>query len=271
MTSNGRLADYLKIRRERLQPEDVGLVAGPTRRRVPGLRREEVAVLAGISTDYYLRLEQGRDLRPSPQVLDALARALQLDDAATTYLHRLASPPNAPAAIDAGDVVSDSTVALINSWSSTAAVVHNRYIDCLTANSLATALNPNFRAGVNSVIALLSDPSEREFHVGWEGLASRSVAGLRLAADTYPDDTRLDDLVTQGAASSVLFRELWDRQDVGPIGSGVHVLRHPLVGEIVLNYQRLALADTDGQSLFTYFAEPGTPSAKAMEQLASAT
>ena len=270
MPATARLAEYLKTRRERLQPEDVGLVAGASRRRVPGLRREEVAILAGISTDYYLRLEQGRDLHPSTQVLDALARALQLDAAATTYLHRLAQPPRAPEPADRVDVVDASTRALIDSWPLTAAVVHNRYIDVLASNELARALNPNFRPGVNSVLSLLLDDSERDFHDDWKGLAARSVAGLRHTADTYPGDERLDALVAKGAQSSVYFREFWECHDVAPIQGGVHALRHPVAGDLVLNYQRLPLAGTDGQSIFTYFADPGTPSEAALKELATA-
>src|SRR3954464_5991908 len=120
MVRENALGEFLRARRAQVGPEELGRAAGGARG-VAGLRREEVAVLAGISTDYYLRLEQGRDLNPSPQVLDALARALQLDDTAPTYLHRLASPRQAPAAVDCGDVVDASTVALINSWTLTAA------------------------------------------------------------------------------------------------------------------------------------------------------
>ncbi len=171
MAIHSRLGDYLRARRALVNPADVGFPVGEERRRVAGLRREEVAILAGISTDYYLRLEQGRDLHPSAQVLDALARALQLDAAATTYLHRLAQPPRAPEPADRVDVVDPSTRALIDSWPLTAAVVHNRYIDVLASNELARALNPNFRPGVNSVLSLLLDDSERDFHDDWKGLA----------------------------------------------------------------------------------------------------
>jgi len=268
MTAPSPLGDYLRARRERLQPTDVGLVVGGGKRRVPGLRREEVAVLAGVSTDYYLRLEQGRDARPSDQVLDALARALRLDAVATDYLYALARPAEHPAAAEQGDVVHDATRWLIDSWPLTAAVVHSRYVDVLASNRLARRLNPNFRAGVNSVLSLFEDPSEREFHDDWEALAARSVALLRATSEARTGDSRLEALVAAGAAGSALFREFWERQDVRRIGDGVHVLHHPLVGELRLTFLRLPLVGTDGQSLFLYFAEPGSPSAAAMERLA---
>jgi transcriptional regulator with XRE-family HTH domain len=268
MAAQRRLADYLRARRERLRPQDLGLAVGAERRRVPGLRREEVAILAGVSTDYYLRLEQGRDIHPSVQVLDALARALQLDSIATAYLHRLANMPGDPAAIDRGDLVAESTRWLIDSWPFTAAIIHNRYIDVLASNSLARALNPNYRAGVNSVRALLTDDAERVLHADWRGLAARSVGLLRNFADTPTADPRLDTLVTEGSASSALFRQFWDNNDVTHASAGVHVLRHPQAGELTLNFRSLPLDGTDGQSMFLYFAEPGTPSDTELRRLA---
>ncbi len=261
------LADYLRARRERLQPEDVGLAVGSGRRRVPGLRRDEVAILAGISTDYYLRLEQGRDVNPSAQVLDALARALQLDSVATGYLHTLLKEPSRPSVVQRSDV-SESVRWLIDSWPLTAAVVHSRYIDVLASNALARALNPNYRAGVNGLFTLFTDPAERELHSDWEGLAARSVALLRTNASGGVDDARLASLVDDCSGRSPLFREFWKSQDVTRVGDGTHVLRHPKVGSLTLHYLRLALVGTDGQSIFLYSAEPGTPSSAGMLALA---
>lgn len=268
MTSSGRLADYLRVRRDRLRPEDVGLVVGTGQRRVVGLRREEVAILAGISSDYYLRLEQGRDVHPSAQVLDALARALQLDPVATAYLHGLAQPLGAPGDAGKGDIVHESTRWLIDSWPLTAAVIHNRYIEVLASNALARALNPNYRMGVNSVLSLLLEPSERDFHADWEALAARSVALLRNIADTHSGDQRLNAIVAEGSAGSAMFREFWERHDVARVRDGVHVVNHPAAGRLTLHYLRLPLGDTDGQSIFVYSARPGTPSAAAMRHLA---
>lgn len=270
MTSDGRLAEYLRARRERTRPEDVGLAVGDGRRRVSGLRREELAALAGISTDYYLRLEQGRDANPSAQVVDALARALRLDAPAAVYLRRLAGHPDGPGADDRAEAVGAATQALIDSWPHTAAFVHNRYLDVLASNALARALNPNYRAGVNSVITLLSDPAEQAFHVDWAGLAERSIALLRSIGDTRIGDARLDAVVAEGSARSARFRELWDRRDVVRVGNGVHRLRHAEIGELELNYIRLPLTGSDGQSIFCYFATPGTPSADALERIGAA-
>lgn len=224
-------------------------------------------MLAGISTDYYLRLEQGREVHPSAQVLAALARALQLDPVAAAYLHALASPPSEPDRAGEGDAVHPSVHWLIDAWPQAAAVVHNRYVEVIASNALARAVNPNFRVGVNSVLSLMLDPAERAFHEDWEPLAARSVALLRTVADTHRSDSRLQAVVAEGSAGSALFREFWERQDVARAGNGVHVVNHPRAGQLTLCYVRLPLIDSGGQSLFLYFAEPGTPSAAAMRTL----
>ena len=269
MAERGGLGSYLRARRALVQPEDVGLARGDDHRRVAGLRREEVAILAGVSTDYYLRLEQGRDVNPSTQVLDALARVLGLDPVATAYLHRLARSTE-PRSIDDQDAARDATVWLIDSWPRTAAMVHNRYMDVLASNRLARALNPNYTAGTNSLLALLSDPAEQAFHQRWEPLAARSIALLRSASDGDAEDPRLDDHLARLAASSDRFQELWDRNDVVLIGDGIHQLHHPVVGDLDARYARLPLVGTAGHSLFIYYAEPGSPTAMAFDLLASA-
>jgi len=147
--------------------------------------------------------------------------------------------------------------------------VHSRRVDVLASNALARRLNPSFRVGVNSVLSLFLDPSERLFHDDWDGLAARSVALLRAMAEARVGDARLEAIVAEGSAGSALFRELWERQEVRRVADGVHALHHPQVGRLSLHYVRLPLVDTDGQSLFLYFAEPGTPSDAAMRQLAS--
>ena len=148
-----------------------------------------MAILAGISTEYYLRLEQGREMHPSDQVLDALARALLLDEVGGAYLRALRGPP---CARDRGRATwSESVQWLIDSWPLTAAVVHNRYIDVLATNALARALNPNYRVGVNNVLSLLTDPNDRALHNDWEALAARSVALLRSCGHATGTMTRL--------------------------------------------------------------------------------
>ncbi len=266
MSTSSPLGDYLRARRALVRPEHVGLRVGDERRRVEGLRRDEVAILAGISTEYYLRLEQGRESHPSDQVLHALARALLLDDAATAYLRELAARPT-PGPSAPVDVVPEGVQWLIDSWPLTAAVVHSRHIDVLAANALALALSPTFRVGVNSLLSLLTDPDERALHDDWDGLSARSVALLRSMSGPRSADPRMRALVAELAERSSRFRELWDRNDVVQVADGTHVLRHPEVGPLTLRFLRLPLTGTDGQTIFLYHAEPGTPTADALATL----
>ncbi|WIB78281.1 helix-turn-helix transcriptional regulator [Curtobacterium sp. MCPF17_002] len=266
MATQSPLGAYLRARRSLTSPGDVGITVGGQVRRVIGLRREEVAILAGISTEYYLRLEQGRETRPSDQVIDALARALLLGEAAREYLHELARPTKAVDEVRHDDV-DDGVRWLIESWPRTAAVVHNRYLDVLAANALAGALNPSYRIGVNNLVSLLTDHDERALHEGWEGLCGRTAALVRSMFGQRPDDARLADLVAELSARNAYFRDAWQRNDVTSSSTGVHVLGHPRVGRLVLHYARLPLPGTDGHSIWLYHAEPGTPSVTALERL----
>src|ERR1700758_696708 len=182
------LGDYLRARREQVQPEDVGLVAG-SRRRVAGLRREERALLAGISSDYYLRLEQGRDKNPSPQVLDALARALRLDIKATEYLHQLATWTGGRRDASGVEVAADGTEGLIEQFAMTA-IVASGCQDVLAANRIARALSPGFAPGRNFLSWRLLDPAARELYVDWDQATDVAVSGLREAAGSDPDEPR---------------------------------------------------------------------------------
>jgi transcriptional regulator with XRE-family HTH domain len=268
MAPHSQLGDYLRARRVLVRPEDVGVRVGVEQRRVVGLRRDEVAIRAGISTEYYLRLEQGRESHPSDQVLDSLARALLLDAVAAAYLRELAGRPS-PGRTEGSDVVPEGVQWLIDSWPLTAAVVHSRCIDVLAANALAHAVSPTFRVGVNSLFALLTDPAEHALHEDWEGLSARSVALFRAMAGQRDADARLHTLVAQLSEHSSRFRELWDRNDVVQASGGTHVLRHPEVGRLTLHFARLPLTGTDGQTIFLYHAEPGTPTADALAVLAA--
>jgi len=268
MAPHSLLGDYLRARRVLVRPEDVGVRVGDEQRRVAGLRRDEVAIRAGISTEYYLRLEQGRESHPSDQVLDALARALLLDEVAAAYLHELAAR-RLPPTTEGLDVVPEGVQWLIDSWPLTAAVVHNRRIDVLATNALARAISPTFRVGVNSLMALMTDPEERTLHEDWESLSARSVALLRATSGHRSADPRLRALVAEISERSPRFRELWDRNDVVQVSDGTHVLRHPEVGRLTLRFARLPLTGTDGQSIFLYHAEPDTPTADALATLAA--
>ncbi|GAA3051185.1 helix-turn-helix transcriptional regulator [Pseudonocardia yunnanensis] len=265
---SSKLGEYLRVRRERLRPDEVGLPVG-ARRRVPGLRREEVALLAGISAEYYLRLEQGRDRHPSEQVLDGLARALQLDADAETYLHELASsgrtrrrrPPRP-------ERVSPSVQSLIDNWTTTPALVQGRLMTVLAANAMAVALSPFFAPGVNPLRAAFLEPEMREFYRDWDEMTAKTVAYLRSIVGAGVDDPRLAELIGELSLSSERFRMLWARQDVRLRTSGVTGLLHPQVGPLDLHYEKLALPSAPDQMLITYHAEPGSPSYERLQLLA---
>ncbi|MEU8004173.1 helix-turn-helix domain-containing protein [Catellatospora sp. NPDC049111] len=221
MGKAGSLGEYLRARRELILPGEVGLPAHG-RRRVPGLRREELALLAGISADYYLRLEQGRDRHPSAQVLDALARALRLDLEAAAHLRRLARP--GPAGRRRPERVPVGIRQLAGSWTDTPAFVHGRLLDVLFANSMATVLAPIYAVGVNLLRAVFLDSSVPALYPASEALAADAVAGLRSRIGAELDGPELTELVEELSAGSELFRRLWARHDVAArTGGGVRL------------------------------------------------
>ena len=258
------LGDYLRARREQICPEDVGLVAG-RRRRVAGLRREEVATLAGISCAYYLRLEQGQDTHPSGQVVEAIARALLLDLKATEYLHRLATATDNRRPLTAEDTVSESLCQLIDQLS-VPVVVGNRYLDALAANACARALCPGYEPGGNMLRWVFVAPSARDFYVHWDAITDIAVCEFREVAGTDLGDPRLCALIDELSARSPRFRELWARADVG-YRTGPLDFRHPRLGELHLHRTRLRVPHSDGQHMLIYHAEPGSESAQALEEL----
>jgi transcriptional regulator with XRE-family HTH domain len=258
------LGEYLRARRQQVRPEDVGLIPGP-RRRVAGLRREELALLAGISAEYYLRLEVGRDKHPSPQVVDALARALRLDGKATEYLRQLVAPSGG----DASEFeVEAYALAEIIKQISMPAVLVNRYQDVLAANPIAQALSPGFAPGQNFVRWRLLDPVARELYVNWEDATELVVNGLREFSSGCPNDPRMQALIAELSSASERFRELWSRAEVGYY-LGVHHMRHPEVGELFLSRHRLNAPYPGGDHVVMYRAQPGSDSARALEQLRS--
>lgn len=264
MTSGNALGEYLKLRRGRVRPEDVGLVPGP-RRRVDGLRREELAALAGISADYYLRIEQGRNAHPSTQILDALARALRMDAAATAHLHELARDDR-PSYTDIEEV-SEDVVTLLEQLS-VPAFVAGRCMDCLASNSLARRLSPSFVPGRNLLRQLFLDPGERQLHADWEDATVGVVGGLRQVAGGEANDPRLNAIVGELRAESPRFEMLWLRGDVGYRPAGTSHMRHPRVGDLHLRRNRFTIPDSDGQHLQIYHAMPGTDTAEKLTLLA---
>ena len=266
-TSSNALGDYLRARREQIRPEDLGLIGG-ARRRLPGLRRAELALVAGISVDYYLRLEQGRDKHPSAAVVNALAAALRLDIKATEYLHQLAVPKAARAQAPSGETAVDGTDELIDQFP-LPAIVASRCLDVLAANPLACALSVGFVQGQNYLRWRLLDPLAHDRFVDWEEATDVAISGLREAAGNDPDDPRLRALIEELSSSSARFRELWARADVG-YRTGVMHLRHPRVGDLYLHRNRFNIPHSGGQHLLTYCAEPGSTSAAALDALRAA-
>ena len=261
------LGAYLRARRELLRPADVGLPDTP-RRRVPGLRREEIAMLAGISADYYLGLEQGRDRRPSVEVLDALARALRLDDAATAHLFALAAPSRPARRPRRRPQVAPSLRQLIHSWPTTPAFVQTHTFAVLAANPLARALSPLLEPGTNLVRTAFLDTDDA---VGEPDMRPDLVACLRGLAGTDVDDQELVALVGELSVRSERFRQLWARHDVRGRTNGRLTINHPQVGVVVLTYERLIVPSAPDQQLVVYSAEPGSRSEEALRLLAALT
>ena len=256
------LGDFLRARRDQVRPEDVGLVPGG-QRRAPGLRREELALLAGISAEYYLRLERGRAQHPSPQILDALARALQLDAKATRHLHDLAAPTGGDTSEP--EAAAHAFAAVIDQFLMPA-IVANRYRDVLAANPIARALSPEFTPGQNSLRWRLLDPAARQFYVDWDEATAIAVSGLRELSGPCPKDPRMQALIAELSDASPRFRELWDRAEVG-YRLGIHHMRHPRVGDLYLYRHRLNAPYPGGDHVLMYRAEPGSDSARALEEL----
>jgi len=262
------LGDYLRARRELVQPGSVGLPASGNRR-VNGLRREEVAMLAGISSDYYLRLEQGRDHNPSIQVLEALARVLQLDQAATDYLLGLAAPqPRQRRRRPKRESVPTGIRQLLDVIG-LPAFVEGRYFDVLAANNLAYALSPNLQGGKNRLRSVFLDPAEKALYPDWDQATAGLVAGFRQSVGSDVDDPGFVQLVGELSLSSERFRRLWARHDVLSFEGAPVRLDHPQVGELRLGREKLAITGTEGQLLVIYHAQPGTSSAEKLALLAS--
>lgn len=261
-----RLGEFLRARRDLVTPEQAGLPSHP-HRRVQGLRREEVALLAGISADYYLRLEQGRDTSPSPQVLESLARVLQLDDDATAYLLSLGEPrPRRVRRTRRRESVPAGVAMLVRTLP-LPAFVEGRYFDVLAANALATALSPRLAVGANRLRDVFLDPAEKDLYPDWEAATAKLVAGFRQSVGTDTDDPRFIDLVGELSLASPRFRQLWARHDVRTREGGEMLLDHPQVGELRLHREKLAISGTAGQMLVIYHAQPGSSDAEKLALL----
>ncbi|WP_213571570.1 helix-turn-helix transcriptional regulator [Rhodococcus sp. USK13] len=260
------LGEYLRARRELVTPAQAG-VADLGGRRVPGLRREEVAMLAGISAEYYLRLERGRDRNPSTQVLESIARVLHLDDEHVAYvLSLVADQPRRARRTPGAETVPTATLTLLSTLPHPA-FVEGRYFDILAANEMARALSPRISVGGNQLLDIFLDPAERSLHIDWDGTLECYVSSLRQSVGPDTDDPRFIELVGELSLASPRFRALWNRHDVG-IQRGAPVLfDHPHVGEMSLHRERLEISGTRGLTLVIYHAEPASTDAEKLKLL----
>lgn len=268
------LSEFLRSRRARLKPDDVGLPDFGRHRRVPGLRREELAQLAGVSVAYYTRLEQGNGQNVSAEVLDAIASALRLSDAESAHLSHLAEPrrhrkkPSARQQRARG-----ALCVLLDSMEGVPAYVVGRRAEILAWNRMAAAVFGDWSElpaqERNWARMVFLKPDYRDLFVEWDQKASDIVAFLRMDAGCRPDDSRLSALVGELSVKSQDFRRLWARHDVKEKSHGVKRLCHPLVGELSLSFETFMLPDDAEQSMVTYHAEPGSESAEALRLLAS--
>lgn len=259
------LASFLRARRQAVTPQDVGLVAGDGRR-VRGLRREELALLAGLSTDYYRRLEQGREHRPSLQVLRALARALRLDAHATAYLVSLVHP--LPLAVPArATAVSAGVRLLLDSGLRVPAIVVDLGLNILGINAAGRAMYSGFGAIDNLARMVFLDPAARAFYTEWDQVATQVVGNLRSGLTRFPNDDRVAEVVDEISAQSPVFAGLWATHDVHPRTSEDKVFHHPQVGELHLHFEALEVADAPDQRLFVYCPLENGPSPDAVALL----
>jgi transcriptional regulator with XRE-family HTH domain len=268
--------EFLTSRRARVTPEQAGLNSYGSRR-VPGLRREEVAVLAGVSVPYYTRLERGDIGGASDSVLEALARALQLDDAERAHLFdlaRTAQPARArPRRRQAKQRIRPEVQWTLDAITGAAAYVSNERLDILAANPLGRALFSELYAGParppNNARFVFLDRRAEAFYADWDRAARDTAAILRSAAGRDPHDRDLSDLVGELATQSEAFRIHWAAHDVRIHATAIKQLHHPVVGELSLSFNRLDIAADDGLTLFTYTAEPGSRSEEALRLLGS--
>ncbi|MFJ9944490.1 helix-turn-helix domain-containing protein [Streptomyces erythrochromogenes] len=275
------LGEFLRTRRAQLQPEDVGLPSHGTRRRVPGLRREELALLAGVSITYYTHLEQGQSTNASDSVLDALARALRLTPDEHAHLHNLARPPRAKRAPSPRpEYARDTTRRLIGAMPQVPAVVLDGRNNVLAWNALGHALlaghldfaspeDPAVRPNLTRMLFL--DPHTRELYTDWKSEARVALAALRLVAGRNPEDRALAELIGSLMLQSPDFASLWSKHPVRDCTVGTKTLHHPVVGPLTLDFENLHLTDGTNHRMLLYSAPESSPSDAALRMLSSLT
>ena len=260
------LGDYLRARRSATTPAEAG-VPDNGRRRVPGLRREEVAMLAGMSVDYYIRLEQGRETNPSSQILDALSAALTLDEDARQHLYRLAGLSPRSDGSGGSERVDPALLRLMDAWPHNPALVLGRAYDVLAGNALGEALFSGFPFTRNLVEKVFLDPGSRSFYADWDEAASNTVAGLRLLEGAAPHHPRIRAVVADLLARSPEFARMWKENRARGKRIESKRLIHPEVGPLTLHMLTFDVRSAPGQQLVVYQADPGTPTADALTLL----
>jgi transcriptional regulator with XRE-family HTH domain len=270
------LGAFLKARRDGLAPKQVGLTEGIGMRRTPGLRREELAALAGISNDYYIRLERGKERRPSPAVVESLARALQLDEAERNHLRELAQQVDRVDLADNVAIGSDvpvGVVRMLHALRPLPAFVTNRIGDFVAWNPsglrLLAGLSDWPEAERNAARFGFLHPAARDLYVDWEAQVTGLVSALRRLASTEPNAADVAALVAELRQTSPDFQRLWDRYDIDPYVTGSQTLLHPQVGELTVEYQVMRIEGEGGLTLMSYHAEQGSPEYDAFVRLDS--
>ncbi|MGW1741142.1 helix-turn-helix domain-containing protein [Nocardia sp. NPDC001965] len=270
-----QLSEFLKTRRARLRPDDAGAVGFGGQRRVPGLRREELALLAGVSVDYYTRLEQGRARNVSPDVLDAVARALQLDVDERMYLHNLAKPAAPRKRPSRPQQVGPEMRQALEALTAVPAYIIGRRLDILAWNDLARLLIADFPAlpatERNMARLVFLDEASRDLYPDWRTKARDTVANLRYDAGRHPDDPQLASLVGELSLASSEFRHLWAEHNVHAKTRGRKRFRHPRIGELALDYVAMRAPDDPDMTMMIYSAPAGSDTAADLQLLAALT
>jgi transcriptional regulator with XRE-family HTH domain len=276
MDNRHEVQQFLTAQRARITPEQAGLTVFGGERRVPGLRREEVAQLAGVSTAYYTRMERGDLGGVSESVLYALARGLQFTEAETTHLldlARTATQPRRAPRLKPETRVSPRIAQLLDTMRDVPTIAMSRLGDPVASNALGRAVFPHLfpddAKPLNGARYMFLDPRAQAFYTDWETTAREGVSGLRLLAGQDPSDRALMALVGELATRSDDFRTWWGGHTVRVHASGTKHINHPVVGEMALGYETLALPSAPGLSVMAYLPEPGTPSADALDVLRS--
>jgi transcriptional regulator with XRE-family HTH domain len=276
MDARAEIREFLTSRRAKITPQQVGLPVYGDNRRVPGLRREEVALVAGVSVDYYTRLERGNMSGVSDSVLEGLARALRLDDAERSHLFDLARAAHPASATrrrrPSKQLIRPGVQRMLDAMTEAPAFIRNGRMDLLTANQLGYALYSTYLTPgrpANTARFVFLDPRSEEFYDDWDHIANEVVAHLRSEAGRDPHDRDLTTLIGELSTQSDTFRTKWAAHNVRYHDTGTKRLHHPIVGDLELTYEAMQLSADTGLTMFAYTAEPGSKSDQALQLLGS--